>query len=479
MKLAAFQLPWFLPPEETKIRTIRGRLVDRLFGIEYTEFEKQQIKEFSIAHKKPLVELTGFVSWIDRTRFLLLPTRTTNCIYFICSHIEGVDFPPNNQYIVCKGKWQKAVKFDNSFYNMLLVEDIQLAKPDFGVVKSDVSQKDFEGSMFEGWTNIDSITQNLLAQNYVSSPSTPTRTGGITLSLFNHPRQRRLVNLLHADMKRSIAPEILGTKSPIFEILELDKKHKLLPFTWKETVSDFDSITKTTEMVMQRIPNKVNYEHSVSLLSQKQAPTDFDSLGLVKSDYPIVIEDHVERKRHGIYTDIEATQFMIATHLNAPTIDTDVYDKGVEHVRNEIKKFAETKSYLSQNILGHNNMLNLDIDGKPLSAITLAISRGRSDGSQKIEFDKITSTTQDFVDNLDTAFRVWEDRLSYGKIHPLATLSYDEERLIVLLHKNGPQNITDICGELKFNNDEATKLIRSLLNKNAIYIYDSERYAAV
>ncbi len=468
-----------LPPEETKIRTIRGRLVDRLFGIEYTEFEKQQIKEFSIARKKPLVELSGFVSWIDRTRFLLLPTRTTNCICFICTHLEGVDFPPNNQYIVCKGKWQIAVKSDNSFYKMLLVEDIQLTKPDFGVISPDVSLKDFEGSMFEGWTNIDSITQNLLAQNYVSSPSTPTRTGGITLSLFNHPRQRQLVNLLHADMKRSIAPEIFGTKSPIFDILELDIKHKLLSFPWKETISDFDSITKTTETVMQRIPNKENYEHSVSLLSQKQAPRDLDSIGLVKSDYPIVIEDYVERKRHSIYTDLKATQFMIATHMNAPTIDTDVYDKGVEHVRNEIKKFAETKNFLSKNILGHNNMLNLDIDGKPLSAITLTISRRRSDDSEKIELDKIKSTTQDLVENLDTAFRVWEDRLAFGKIHPLATLSYDEERLLVLLYKNGPQNITDICNEIKINNDEAAKLIRSLLYKNAIYIYDSERYDAV
>ncbi len=259
--MSVFQYPALLGLKESKKSYIRGRLIDREFGVEYTKFEWQQIQEFAKARNQDRIEISGFVSWIDKTKFLLLPTRTTSCIFFICKY-EGLTPPPNNQYIACKGKKEVAVKTDdNSFYPILVVEDFELEKPDFGKIKSDISQKDFQENMFEGWSNVDPVIQNLIAQNFVSSPSTTTRMGGFTLSMFNHPRQRRLVNLLKRDIRLSIAPEILGTKKPIFDVYDLGIKHSLVPFDWKETIVNYDTISNETEIKLNRVPTSTQ-EHS-------------------------------------------------------------------------------------------------------------------------------------------------------------------------------------------------------------------------
>lgn len=478
--MGSFQLPWIIPPEEHKLRTIRGRLVDRLFGIEYTKFEIQKIQEFDKARKVPLVEITGFVSWIDRKRFLLLPTKTTNCIWFICEAIEDVNFPPNNQYISIKGKWSvRSDKSQNSFYKVLVVEDIQLTIDDIGIIKPDISQKDFEGHLFDGWSNLDGITKNFLAQNYVSSPAQPSRTGGFTISLFNHPRIRKMVNLLHSDIKRSIAPELLGTKPSIFEILELHQKHRLPSFSWKETVSNFEGYDDTVGKLMKRNPTHAGLEHSISLLSQKQTPKTLESEGLVKSDFPIVIEDHVERKRHPISTDLQITSFIIATHMNAPSIDIRNHDEGIRQFRSKLEKFVDTKDYLAKNILGHEQLFDLGQSGKPSSIINMTLSRGRSQSIESVSIDDINKASNDFIANMDTTFRIWEDNLAYGKIHPSSTLSYEEEKILVLLHSKGPHNEVEICKILNISRDDCIRIIRSLTRKNTIFQYDQERYGAV
>jgi len=215
LTMTAFQFPWLLGKEETKKISVRGRWIERVFGFEYTAFEREQIEEFYKAKKDELVEIYGFVSWINTKKFLLLPTRTTNSIYIICEGVEGLDFPPNNQYIACKGKWRYGGTLD-SIYKFLFVEDIQLEKPDYKKFTSDIKPSEFQGNLFENWTNIDPIQQNFLAQYFISSPSLPSRVGGITVSLFNPPRQTRLVRLLNSDLRRSIAPELLGTKKNDF-----------------------------------------------------------------------------------------------------------------------------------------------------------------------------------------------------------------------------------------------------------------------
>jgi len=477
--MTAFHYPWLLKKEESKIISLRGRWIEREFGFEYTPFEINQIKEFDKAKKTESVELYGFVSWIDRTRFLLLPTRTTNSVYIICEGIEGLGFPPNNQYISCKGKW-KTVGTIKSLYKVLVVDDIQLDRPDYKKFTSDIKPSEFQGNLFENWTNIDPVQQNFLSQYFISSPSLPKRKGGITVSMFNPPRQSRLVRRLNSDLRRSIAPELLGTKKMIFDIPELNKKHRLLPFDWTEEISDFENISENTQELMKRNKNVDNLEQSISLLSKKHQPNDFDSFGLVKSDYPIVIEEHVERKNSSLYTDLKMTQFIVASQMNSPSIEQKIYDEALSYTRKAIKEFADTKTHLASQLLGHDKLFDLDFNGKPTSILNLAISQQRGLGSDKVNKNNIASATDEYIKNLDIVFRVWDDRTAGGKIHPLASLSFDEEKILVFLHKNGPHTFEDICKATDLSHDRAKKVIDYLHNRKcAIYLHSESEYGAV
>ena len=477
--MSVFQFPWLLGREETKKISIRGRWIERKFGFEYTPFEIKQIEEFHKAKNTELVEIYGFVSWIDRTKFLLLPTRTTNSNYIICEAIEGLNFPPNNQFVSCKGKW----KYDGtieSLYKILIIEDIQLDTPDYKKFTPDIKLSEFQGNLFENWTNIDPIQQNFLAQYFISSPSLPSRVGGITVSLFNPPRQSRLVRLLNSDLRRSIAPELLGAKKMIFDITELNRKHKLLPFDWNEEISDFEKIPQDTQKLLNR-KTSVNYlEQSISLLSKKHQPNNFDSLGLVKSDYPIVIEEHVERKNNSLYADLKMTQFIVAAHMNSPSIELKIYDESLVHARNEIKKFVDTKSHLATQLLGHDKMLDLDFNGKPTSILNLAISQQRVSNTDIVDKSKVISSTKEYIKNLDIVFRVWEDRTAEGRIHPLASLNFDEEKVLVFLHRNGPHTFEEICKATDLSHDKCKEVIDYLYHKkNAIYLHSKNKYGAV
>jgi hypothetical protein len=470
-------MSWLISSPEPKYLHSRARLVDRLFGIEYTKFEMRQIQEFDAARKKQEVDLTGFVSWIDKKQFLFLPTRTTNCIYIICQTREGVNFPSNNQYVTIKGKIQPTLdKKSHSIYKTLIAETITPTKEDFGKIDPDISQKDFEQTLFDGWINIDPITQNLIAQNYVSSPTTSERAGGITLSLFNPPRNQRVVNSLHADIRRLIPPEIYGTRDPVFDVHELDRKHSLPSFNWSERIDDVDNPSSILPL-LERMPH-AHEEYSISLLSRGSAPRSLDSIGIVKSDYPIVLEDHMERKRNSSYTSPEITKFLIAAQMNSPSVEPDFMEKSIQYARDEIEKLAREREDLAMT-LGHNQFLDLGINGKPLSIVNLAISRVRSLIDHTMVLEDTKKTTDDYLDNLKHVSHVWFDELAISKIHPLATLGSEEHRILALLHNKGPHSIQDTSNTLKLDYHDCAKVFRSLLYKHAIFEHSDGKYDAV
>src|SRR5690242_1837367 len=99
-------MSWFIPGIIPKYRYTKTRFLDREFGVEYTHFENEQIRKFDEARKKSIVEITGYVSWIDQKRFLLTPAKTTASLYFICEINEGIEYPSDNQYVYCKGTWK-------------------------------------------------------------------------------------------------------------------------------------------------------------------------------------------------------------------------------------------------------------------------------------------------------------------------------------------------------------------------------------
>ncbi|MDE2589942.1 MAG: hypothetical protein KGL95_09805, partial [Patescibacteria group bacterium] len=331
-------MSWLASYEKPQYRYTKTRFIDREFGVEYTKFENEQMRHFMEERKKTVVEITGYVSWIKGNRFLLLPTKTVSNVYFICEMSMGVDFPDNNQYVSCKGSWKYSLQSKTTTfgYQILVVEEIQKSKPDFGMIKPDITHKDFVKILFDRWINIDEKTQNLIAQTLISSPTMPDRAGGLTLSLFNLTKEK-LTNVFREDIRRFLPSEIRRNKPFLFDVRELGTKHTLPSFGWSEHISNFVNISSEINTKLNRTPIS-NDEYSISLLSDDHAPHDFSSEGLSKSDYPIILEEHLERKLGSYYTDPEIFKFFISAHMLFPSVSKEIYRQSLEYSRKEIMK---------------------------------------------------------------------------------------------------------------------------------------------
>jgi len=475
--LSEFHFPGIFPNEVSKVAMMKARLIDRVFSVEYLDFENKQINEFyNVRRINSKVEISGFVSWLNKGRFLLLASKTTQCMFMHCKVGEGLERPPDNQYITCKGTIHADIGVNGSPYFVLIIDEYFQTNPDFGKVESDISPKDFQGYVFENWTGIDEITQNYLIQSLVSSPSSTVRCGGLTQSLFSFPKTRILVKRLDEDLLRSIAPEILGKKAALFEIPELATKHRLPIPDWKLYSSNLENISQLNSERLDRIPGKTNQEYSMSLLANQPTPRSLDEEGLVKSDYPLLLQDQIERKRSPYYTDLKISKYILATHFNNPIINTKDYEKGVSFVQSEIRQVVEDEEFLENEILGYKRFLDIGINGKPLSVINLGLSSGRTVGNMQVSFENIQSSTDDFILNLENLFAIWRDELHYGTIDPLSSLSHDERKIITFILKNGPQTISELNINLEFSTFQCMRIIQSLLNKAVLYMSSDDKY---
>jgi len=467
-----------IPFEVPKYQYSKTRFLDREFGVEYTPFENKQIRDFSEARKKTLVEITGYVSWLDQNRFLLLPSKTTSSVYFICQIEEGVEYPSHNQFISCKGTWKYALQSKKSAlaYKILNIEDIQPASPDFGIIKPDITTNDFTDLLFERWTNVDENTQSLIAQSLVSSPTNSERAGGFTLSFFNLAKER-LANSFTSDLRRLIPSEILKNKNLSFDVQELGVKHNLPSFGWSELTTNFDNMTKNEfHTTLDRIPITKD-EYSISFLSEKSAPADFNSEVLGKSDYPIMFEEHAERKQRMYYTSPDVYKYLIAVHMFDPVIKPDLYKESLEYSRDELSKIIKTNDILGR-ISGSNQLLDMGIRGRPLSILNLAISYGRSDLNNVTSLDNVKDTTKLYLNNIEHIMDVWDD-LIVDKLTPLSSLSNDERRILAFLIDKGASTILECANNFKMKYEESSRIMVSLYNKHVIYQYDEDRYASV
>lgn len=473
-------MSWLVTPPQSDYKpSTRASLVDRIFGTDYTKFELQQIEQFKLVKKIPTFEISGYVSWLDKQRFLLLPTKTVAATYIVCKIQEGTQYPPNNQYVLCKGKWKRELEPANKAFgfDVLNVENIESIRPDFGIIRPDISRNDFEELLLEGWSNIGETVRNLISQSLVSSPTTITRAGGLTISIFRLPVQRRLMDLLISDLKRALPIEMYSTEPKLFSIKELGIKHKMPPYGWSQIISKFNEINSTVSSKLER-SYQTDHEYSISLLSPQTSPDDLNSRPIVKSDYPVVFEELIERKRHSYIPDPEVYKYLLAVQMVSPSVPLEVYKESISYAQKELKDLTELNESLSYH-MANGQFLDVGLNGKPLSILNFAISRARSTTSNTIRIDDARNATDDYLENLEHVIHVWENDLLMGKISQLATLGFDERKFLKFLIDEGPSTPTEIANGLNISIEECMRLLRSLDYKKAIYMHDEERYGAV
>lgn len=453
-----------ISPTIPKYQYSRVRFFEREHGTEFLRFELAQMKRFADARKQDRVEIDGYVSWCRPPFFILLPTTTTPNGYIICKAEDGQSYPDLNQFSTLSGRWTvEIIKAKPT--KILLVSDIHNTKPDFGKIKPDIAQKEFVGILFDQWRNIRDTTEDLIAQSMISSPTLAAeRAGGFTLTLANYSKKNALIMLM-GDLRRFIPADLVKNRSLSFQIPELGVTTNLPKLGWEYHVSNLESLSGTVDKKLDRMPNGVD-ECSITLLQKTTGPIDFDLRGVIKSDYPIVLEELIEKTRVSYHVNPEIYKFILATRMSAPTVSSDVFEQGISHSRKELSKFAETYEMVS-GMTGNEQFLDLGYKGKPLSVNNLALSLGRSQSLDKITSKQFTKASDLYLENLDTVFKV-QELWGYDRIPPAATVNYEERQLCLFLEGN-ESTIQQISEEKNIPLRDAQRLVESLLAKNLVY----------
>ena len=464
-----------IPHEIPKYQYNKTRFFEREHGIEFTKFEREQMKKFSDAKKQERIEISGYVVWCRPPYFILIPTTTTPNGRIVCKVENELAYPDMNQYSTVRGKWQHDI-IKNKVVKILLVTDVAKTKPDIVKIKTDISTKDFVGILFEKWRNIRDTTKVMVAQELISSPTTNTeRTGGFTLTLASYSKSHALSMFLK-DLNRFIPKDFTKNKSFSFKIPEMGITANLPKFGWDKHIADLENIPKNIDTKLDRIPKNMD-ECSITLLQKTMGPLNFDARGLIKSDYPIILEEHVERTRVSYDVDPEIYKFILATRISSPTVSLDVFNEGIEKNQKELSKISDTHEAFSQRI-GNEQFLDLGHKGKPLSIHNLALSFGRSNSQDVISSDSIEKASKVYLKNLEDVMEI-QEMWGYDHIPAGAVMSLDERRVWLYLLDNSNQSVNDVSDNLGISIKDAEKIIRSLLAKSTIIESEFAKYSSI
>ncbi len=465
-----------LKPQEEKYHYSVGRFLDREFGIEYLDFELDQIQSFHAAKRQENeIEITGFVSWLKYPNFILLPSPTTANNYILCKVDENVEYPPDNQFIKIKGRWNYSLSHNNALAEkVLIVEHFEYSSPEYGRIKPEISSQQFRGKLFDRWINIDETTQNLISQSLVSSPTiSDERAGGLTLTLANYTKQLSLRHFTN-DLHRFIPQDLTNGKNLSFEVSELKIKHRLPIQGWFDHIANLDSIPKSIDSKLDRVSND---EYSITLLQDNRQPLDLNLRGLIKSDYPIILEQNIERKGINKDVDLEVYKYLLAVRLSAPAVSSELHNRSVEHCRNELLTFAENNEILKK-LSSNDQFYDLGRRGKPLSVHNLAVSLGRSDSINTLTIENVEIACSTYMENLQYILNVQQDWL-YDTIPQQASVNQEERNIYSFFNDRRQATIVECSEKLNVHYDECKKIVESLLRKSLLFDCGNGKYGAV
>lgn len=468
----------FLPLgiEIPKYQYAKVKFLEREHGIEYTPFEFEQMKKFyGVKRLEGKIELTGYVSWLRSPYFLLLPAKTTPNCYVVCKVVDDLPYPALNQFSTITGKWIYEI-IKGIPQKVILVDDIKRSSPDFGKITPHISYHNFIGLLFENWRNVGDTTQKLIAQKLVSSPTVINgRSGGLTLTLANYSKQGKLKRFVN-DLERFIPSEITKQKSLSFHIDELGIQSSLPDVGCSSYIASLSNIPKSIDDKLDRIPYSAN-EYSITLMEDTMGVLNFDAKGLVKSDYPIIIEQEIEKMSNDYDVSLDVYKYLLTTDMCSPVISSDTYQQSLDYGRTKLLDMIQKYDEFA-NLMGQNKFLDLGGRGKPLSIHNLTMSFKRSVAGEHVTLDDVKTTTDFYLDNLQYVLDIQED-LGYDKISPKSSLSVEERQVYVYVTNQKKASINEIVQNTGGSTNDTERIINRLLYKHLLFEPEIGYYSAV
>ena len=475
--------------ERQRYQRSRVRFFEREHGAEFLRFEMDQMRRFAAAKKaRGKAELDGYVAWMRPPYFVLLPAPTAPGIHVVCRAADGVPYPDLNAFSTVRGRIGPDILPGGLVGHVLQAAAIERAKPGFGQIVPEISHKEFVGLLFEKWRNVAETTQQLIAHTLTSSPDLPgRRTGGFTVTIDALSKSAAL-DALAADLRRFVPSEVRAGRRRTVSLPELgapgsaEPAARLPPLEWGSSTAPLERIPAAVDARLDRSPSggeaaAAAAEHSITLLKKATGPLPLAHRGVRMSDYPAVLEEHVERRSYSYDTSAEVFKFLLAARMHRPAVSAAALASSIEGYRTMIEKFIAGHEHLSA-AAGSGRFLDMGFGGRPLSVYNVAASLARSRAADGVSDGDLEVAGSMYLDNLKAVFDVMHDG-AYDKFSARVPLKYDERRVFAYLDEHPGSQAADVSAAVRLAPEEAGRLIESLRLKGLLYEPDTERYSAI
>lgn len=242
---------------------------------------------------------------------------------------------------------------------------------------------------------------------------------------------------------------------------------------YKQFNSDMTLSYEATNL-LQRPLGISTEEISISLRSERTFPRTLNDHPLALSDVPIVAGKDIESSRGDFDPSPEVFKFILATHMTPITISRESYENGLNYLQDRLGLIADSNPAFS-NERGKGGILDMNIHGKPLSVLHIALSDTRAGVLQELSDDSVKKAAKLFEANINDTLEIWADAFP-GQTNEFdfSWLVAEQRRFIGYIIRNGPSTPEQVSTAF---NDEISRerflgLWKDLYEKRAIYEKD-------
>jgi hypothetical protein len=471
-----------MPPKSRSksLSKFRLKFWQRESGALWLSFERNRINEFAQVKPNQKISVSGYVKWIARSVFALVPTMFSNQIYLVCINYAS-DRPAENSYITVSGATKldklrpKKLRPRSNYYEGTLITEVYdwvTARPNFEIPKTNLTYKDFKTELTSRVEGLEPHIRDFLAFTAISSPTFYENVGGLNLTMYDSTKLG-LPRLLVKELQ-TIIPEDIGKLHRIqTDFGSFGMRYK---YSFFSEDADTPLSKKTETLLFHRKPKTMpEYaETSLALFSAKNKPMTIEDPAVYATDVPTVVPEDTSiiRGKTGI-DQIDGFQFLISNHMKTPVISK--VDTSLSVISEKLEKLCEDYN-LEQRHLTQYGFLNANYNAKPTSVLRSCLAHARAQNIDIINPDNVSQIFDTYFKwNFEYVYEVWEDLLAIpliqGKRLASVTVKYrDIIRIIRKYHdtKHGVGE-TDIINEAETKPLQTQQLLQECINDGIIY----------
>lgn len=396
MKLAAEDRTW---------PGIKKRLLQK----DYASIELKLMKEFSKSIRSGyLVEIEGFVTRIGGRRFILRPSLGILDQFVVCE-AEGIKLPADYDFIRVTG-YKKHLTTKSTIWtneDIIIVDKVERISLPQDHLRPEISLKDAEDFLMQGYVDAITPIKSNVVLSLISSPKDRFRTGGLTSTLMpvKEPVTSSISIFLN-DVKRMIPNDLASGKLEKISTKN-SGKIEVIPFSWGIfNISSSKIKTEHQRNLVSRVSSESALnEQTIGVSATSIAPKTLDDVGIKNADFPLLVDEPLERSTSVKGYDSDLAKFLITVHTNQPVVSLENEEKFEKMVKKRLVKLKH--EYDSE---GYSGLIDLNIDyGSPRSILHISKAFTRASGSEVVSTMYLREAIDEFIESRKYMFEIWEE----------------------------------------------------------------------